>query len=93
MSVFNTKNSRVQIKISDVTELLKKSDYHAKLKESERHVSLLLIIMNFMVETLNAKIKQRNLIDESDIYYLVKNTELNTNFKFSNKSRMEGRAS
>ena len=46
-----------------------------------------------MVETLNAKIKQRNLIDEPDIYYLVKNTELNTNFKTSNKSRMEGRAS
>ena len=31
-----------------------------------------------MSETLDAKIKQRNSINEPDIYYLAKNTELNT---------------
>ena len=34
-SVLITKNSGVQIKISDITELLKKADYHAKIKDIE----------------------------------------------------------
>ena len=34
-SVLNTKNSGVQIKISDIIELLKKADYHAKIKDIE----------------------------------------------------------
>ena len=36
MSVLNAKQSWVQIKISDVAELLKKADYHAKIKYIDR---------------------------------------------------------
>ena len=79
-AVLNTKISGVESKIRDVSGLVKKTDYVAKIKEIERKYFTTADYNRFTSETLDAKIKQKELVNKSDISNLMSNTDLNTKF-------------
>ena len=67
---------KLKIKFPDVSRLVNKIDYDAKIKDNEKHTLLLLIIIH-LCEMLDAKIKQKELVNKSDIFNLVKRSDLN----------------
>ena len=56
----------------------KKVHYGNKIKDIERKYFTTTDYNKFTSDTLDVKIKQKNLVEESDISYLVNNTDLNT---------------
>ena len=77
-AVPNTKNSWIENKIPDVTGLVKKIDYDAKISEIEKKYFSTDDYNSFTSGILDAKIKQKELVIKSDTSNLVNNTNLNT---------------
>ena len=62
----------------DLSSLVKKTDYDAKLVEVEGKYFSSCDYNKFSTVILDAKIKQKGLVNKSDISNLVKNSVLNT---------------
>ena len=77
-SVLNTKIDEVKNKIPDFSDLVKKTDYEAKIKDIQKKCFITAGYNKYTSETLDPKIKQKKLLNKSDISNLVKNSDLNT---------------
>ena len=78
MTTINTTISEVENKIPVVSDLVKKTDYDAKILEIEvKHITTS-YYNKFTSDILDTKIKQKELIKNSDISNLIKDSPLNT---------------
>ena len=75
-TVLSNKIGEVEDKIPDVSGLVKKTDYDAKMKDIKTSDH-----KKFTNETLDAKIKQKELGNKSEICNLIKKYDLNTNLR------------
>ena len=75
-TVLNIKIGKVENKISNITDLVKKKII--TLEKIEKKYFTIADYNKFMSERLDAKIKQKELVNKSDISNLVKNSDLNT---------------
>ena len=66
-SVLKTKISEVENKIISVSGLVKKTDYDAKIKDIERKYFSTTDYDKFTSDILDVKIKQKELVNISDI--------------------------
>ena len=66
-SVLKTKISEVENKIISVSGLVKKTDYDAKIKDIERTYFSTTDYNKFTSDILDVKIKQKELVNKSDI--------------------------
>ena len=73
-NVFNTKISEVENKIPNVTGSVKKTDYNAKIKDVEGNYFTTADYNKFMSDILDAKIKQKELVNKFGIVAFVKKT-------------------
>ena len=65
-------------KIPDVSELVKKEDYDAKITEIEGKYFTTADYDKFTSNILDSKIKQKELVKKSNISNLINNSDLNT---------------
>ena len=79
------KLKRVEKNIDDFTDLVKITDYDAKISDIEGRYFTASDYNKFMSDILDAKIKQKALVNKSDISNLVKNSDLDKSI--SNISR------
>ena len=79
------KLKRVEKNIHDFTDLVKITDYDAKISDIEGKYFTASDYNKFMSDILDAKIKQKALVNKSDISNLVKNSDLDKSI--SNISR------
>ena len=70
------KLKRVEKNIDDFTDLVKITDYDAKISDIEGRYFTASDYNKFMSDILDAKIKQKALVKKSDISNLVKNSDL-----------------
>ena len=70
------KLKRVEKNIDDFTDLVKITDYDAKISDIEGKYFTASDYNKFMSDILDAKIKQKALVKKSDISNLVKNSDL-----------------
>ena len=77
-AVLNTKTSVVKNKIPVVSDLGKKIDYNAKISEIEGKYFSTSDYNKFTSDILDVKIKQKELVNKSDISNLGKNSDFNT---------------
>ena len=77
--MLNTKIKEVKNKILDLSGLVKKTYYVGKISEIEGKYMTTSDYNKFTNDLLDAKIKQKELVNKSDISNLVKNSDLNTN--------------
>ena len=80
-TVLNTKIKEFDNKIPGLGSLVKETDYEAKILEIERKYFTTSECKKFMSDILDAKIKQKELVNKSDISNLVKNSDLKTKLK------------
>ena len=66
----------VENKITDVKNLVKKTDYDAKILDIESKYFTTADYKKFTSQTLDAKIKQKGLVDKSAIAGFMNNTDL-----------------
>ena len=74
-TVLNTKIGEVENKIPDVSGLVKKTDYDAKIKDIEGTYFSTVNYNRFASEIFDAKIKQKELDYKSDVSNLEKNSD------------------
>ena len=74
----NTKIGEIENKIPYVTDLVKKTNYDAKIKHIKKRYFTTAAYNKFASETLDAKIKQKELFNKLDISNLVNFFDLNT---------------
>ena len=67
-----SKIKAIDSKISDLSGLVKKTDYDAKISEIQLKYFTSPDYNKFMRDMLHAKIKQKELLNKSDIFHLVK---------------------
>ena len=72
-TVLNTKTKEVGNKILD-----KKTDYDGKISDIEKKYSATSDSNKFTSDILDAKIKEKELVNKSGISYLIKNFDLST---------------
>ena len=90
-TVLNTKIGEVENKIPVVRGLVKKTDYDAKIKDIKKKCFTIFDHKKFTIETLDAKIKQKELVNKSEISSLIENSYLNTEFAtLSTKVELKG---
>ena len=77
-NVLNIKIGEVQIKIQDTSCLVKKTDFNAKILNIEKKYFTTSDYNKFTKKILNVKIKEKGLLDKSNISNLVENSDLNT---------------
>ena len=77
VTILKTKISEVKNKIPVVSNLVKKTDYDAEKLEIERKYITIYDYNKFTSDMLDEKIKQKKLINKSDIFNIVKNFDLN----------------
>ena len=70
------KLKRVEKNTDDFTDLVKITDYDAKISDSEGRYFTASDYNKFMSDIIDAKIKQKALVKKSDISNLVKNSDL-----------------
>ena len=70
------KLKRVEKNIHDFTDLVKITDYDAKISDIEGRYFTASDYNKFMSDIIDAKIKQKALVKKSDISNLVKNSDL-----------------
>ena len=70
------KLKRVEKNIDDFTDLVKITDYDAKISDIEGRYFTASDYNKFMSDIIDAKIKQKALVKKSDISNLVKNSDL-----------------
>ena len=81
-TVFETKFKEFDNKIPDLSGLVKETEYDTKISGIEKkHIAAFCNTYSnkFMSCILDIKIKQRELVNKSNISKLVKNSDLNTN--------------
>ena len=74
-TVLNTKIGEVENKIPDVSGLVRKTDYDAKIKDIEGTYFSTVNYNRFASEIFDAKIKQKELDYKSDVSNLEKNSD------------------
>ena len=74
-TVLNTKIGEVENKIPDVSGLVRKTDYDAKIKDIEGTYFSTVDYNRFASEIFDAKIKQKELDYKSDVSNLEKNSD------------------
>ena len=67
----------VKNKIPDITDLVKQTDYDAKIKDIEDKYLTTSDYNKFTNEILDAKIKNKKLVNKSDISGFMNNSDLN----------------
>ena len=77
-AVLDTKFGEIEHKIPDVSELVKKEDYDAKITEIEGKYFTTADYNKFTSNILDSKIKQKELVNKSNISNLINNSDLNT---------------
>ena len=77
VTILKTKISEVKNKIPVVSNLVKKTDYDAEKLEIERKYITIYDYNKFTSDMLDEKIKQKKLVNKSDIFNIVKNFDLN----------------
>ena len=75
-TVLDTKIGEVQKKIPDVSGFVKKADYNTKISDFGKKYLTTFDYNKFAKEILDAKIKEKGLVDKSDISNLAKNSDL-----------------
>ena len=73
-TVLNSKIIAIKNKIPNVSDLVKKTDYDAKISEIEVKYITTSDYNKFTSDILDAKIKQKELVNKSDISNLLKNS-------------------
>ena len=92
-TVLDTKIKDVDCKITGLSGLVKKAHYDGKILQIEGKYFTTSDYNKCTSGILDAKIKQKELVNKSDISSLVKNSNLNTKLAItSNKRRIESRA-
>ena len=76
--VINTKIGIVENRISDVCGLVKKRVYNARISQIEGILFTTSDYKTFTSDILDAKIKKIELITKSDIFNVIKNSNINT---------------
>ena len=76
--VINTKIGIVENRISDVCGLVKKRVYNARISQIEGILFTTSDYKTFTSDMLDAKIKKIELITKSDIFNVIKNSNINT---------------
>ena len=76
-TVLDTKIGEVKNKIPDVNGLVKKTNYNSKISDIAKKYFTPSDYNKFTKKILDGKIKERGLVDKSDISNLVKNSDLN----------------
>ena len=76
--VLNIKFKEVDNKIPDVSSLVKKTNYDAKISNIKGKCFTTSDYNKFTSDVPDAKIKQKEWVNKSDISNLVKNSDLNT---------------
>ena len=71
-AIFNTEIEKVENKIPDVSGLVKKTDCDAKTLDIEKIYFTTSDYNKFVKEKLDLKLKEKKLVDQSDISNLVK---------------------
>ena len=90
-NVLNIKIGEVQIKIQDTSCLVKKTDFNAKILNIEKKYFTTSDYNRFTKKILNVKIKEKGLLDKSNISNLVENSDLNTKLAtLATKAELEG---
>ena len=74
-TVLNTKIGEVENKIPDVSGLVRKTDYDAKIKDIEGTYFSTVDYNRFASEIFDTKIKQKELDYKSDVSNLEKNSD------------------
>ena len=77
-TVLDTKFKVADNKIPDFSGLARKTDYGSKILEIERKYFTNCYSKKFTSDILHTKLKQKKLVNKSDISNLVKNSDLNT---------------
>ena len=77
-TALNTKIGEVEKKKPDVSGLVKKLDFNTKILDNEKKSFTTSDYNKFTKEILDAKIKEKGLVDKSDISNFIKNSDLNT---------------
>ena len=77
-TAINTKIKEVDNKIPNLSSLVKKTDYDAKISDIQGKYFTTSDYNKFTGDIFDAKIKQKELVNKSDICNLVKNSDLNT---------------
>ena len=67
-AVFNTKIKEVENKILIVSDLVKKTDYNAKMSDIKKKLFNTFDYNKFSTETLDAKTKEKELVDQSTFF-------------------------
>ena len=75
-TVLDTKIGEVQKKIPDVSGFVKKADYNTKISDFGKKYLTTFDYNKFAKEILDAKIKEKGLVDKSDISNLAKTSDL-----------------
>ena len=92
-TVLDTKIKEVKNEIPVAGGLVKKIDPDVKISEIKGKYFTTSDYNKFTEETIGAKIKEKELVDKSDIFNLTKKLWLkHKTWKISNKSRIESRA-
>ena len=76
-TLLNTKCGEIENKIPQVTDLRKKTDYDAKIIDIEKKYFTTADYNKFTNETFDANIKQKELVNNSDMSNIIKNSSLN----------------
>ena len=76
--VINTKISEDENKISNVSDLVKKTGYDAYISDIEKKCFTTSDYNKFAKEILDAKMAKKALVDKSDFSNLVKSSDLNS---------------
>ena len=77
IAIINTKISKVKCKIPVASDLVRKTNYENKILEMERNYFTTSNYNKFTSDKLHARIKQKELVNRSDISNLVKKFDLN----------------
>ena len=77
-TVLNTKINKFKNKIPNISGLVKQTDYDAKILDTHKKYFTAPDYNKFTKDILDAKIKEKELVDKSDIFNLIKIFDLNT---------------
>ena len=76
-TLLNTKCGEIENKIPQITNLRKKTDDNAKIIDIEKKYFTTVDYNKFTSETFDANIKQKELVNNSDMSNIKKNSDLN----------------
>ena len=77
-TLLNTKPGEVDNKFPDVSKPVKKADYDSKVTDIKEKYFTTAVYNKFTSNILDTKIKQKKLLNESNVSNLVNDSDLNT---------------